>query len=81
MKVTLTNATLQFAKVGTKTYVKFPLGSTGYTLPFIPNAAPYTSTFMGTWEFEYDSSDSIRDSSLPTPNTFVEYVGGRPTGR
>ena len=80
-KVTLTNATLQFVKVGSKDYVRLPLGQTGFTPPTIPPAGgSWTTTFNGEWEFGYDETDTIHDSGSPVV-VFSEYIGARPTGR
>lgn len=80
-KVTLSNATLQFIKIGSKDYVRLPIGATGFTNPTSPaNSGSWTTTFANEWEFEYNATKTAKDSSVPIV-VFSEYVGGRPTGR
>ena len=80
-KVTLTNATLQFVKVGSKDYVRLPLGQTGFTPPIVPAASgAWTTTFNDEWEFRYDDTKTVQDSGSPVV-VFSEYLGGRPNDR
>jgi hypothetical protein len=69
---------LKFIVVGTKKFVLTPLGDTIYTEPTTPkNSYSYTTNYSVEMEIEYDSTNIVKDSSVPV-KVFAEYVGGRP---
>ena len=73
--------TVRFIQIGSKQHVLWPLGSTVFLNPTSPtNSGNWLTIYANEMEIETENSNYAKDSSNPA-KSFMEYVGGRPTGR
>jgi len=73
--------TVKFIRIGNKDYALTPLGQTAFVSPTNASHSSSTqTTYNEEYEIEVDDNKKAYDSSTP-PKVFLEYIGGRPTGR
>jgi len=73
--------TVKFIRIGNKDYALTPLGQTAFISPTnATHASSHQTTYGVEYEIELDEDKKAYDSSAP-PKVFMEYIGGRPTGR